>query len=89
MEDKAVIAKHKSYIVGSYEGEDPSVIEQLISLYKATYGFHDRGLLGVLDRGAWTCQTPKMLSETISPSMLRSYRSSTPMDLMFMNMLII
>jgi hypothetical protein len=79
--EKAAIDKHSSYIICDYEGDDTSLVEQLISLYKAAYGFHDRGLLGVLDLGAWSCITPKMLKDLLSKKMLRSHRSSKPMYL--------
>lgn len=79
--EKAEIDKHKSYIVCDYEGDNSSVIEKLISLYKAGYSLHDRGLLGVLDLGAWSCRTSKMAKDTLSKKMLRSYRGSKPIYL--------
>jgi hypothetical protein len=79
--EKAALDKHKSYIICTYEGDDPCIVEQLIFLYKAASGFHDRGLLGVLDLGAWSCRTPEMLKETLSKKMLRSYRNSTEIAL--------
>ncbi len=79
--EKAALDKHKSYIICTFESDDPCVVEQLISLYKAAYGFHDRGLLGVLDLGAWSCITPKMLKDLLSKKMLRLYRSSKSMHL--------
>jgi hypothetical protein len=75
--EKAALDKHKSYIICTYEGDDLSVVERVISLYKAAYGFHDRGLLGTLDLGAWSGKTPKMVKDIISKKMLRSYRKYT------------
>ncbi|PSB57289.1 hypothetical protein C7B77_08975 [Chamaesiphon polymorphus CCALA 037] len=79
--DKAALDAHKSYIICDYEGDDPSVVEQLISLYKAADGVRDRGLLGVLDVGAWSCKTPKMVQDMLSKKILRSARNSKPMYL--------
>jgi hypothetical protein len=79
--EKAALDAHKSYIICDYEGNDPSVVEQLISLYKAAHGVRDRGLVGVLDLGAWSCRTPKMLKDRLSKSILSSYRSSKIMYL--------
>jgi hypothetical protein len=79
--DKTSLDEHKSYIICDYEGDDRSMIERLISLYKTAYGFHTQGLLGVLDLGAWSCRTSNMLIDMLSKKMLRSYRDSTEIAL--------
>ncbi|MEW9097061.1 MAG: DUF4261 domain-containing protein [Clostridiaceae bacterium] len=80
-EDKDNIRNHKAHIICYYDGQNLDPSEKYIALYKVIYGFREKGLVGIINEGAWTCQPAYVVEDLVGKEMLMASREVPPLML--------
>ncbi len=78
-EVKQPLHGHRSHVLCHYEGESDDPAEQMLACWKLAGAFLDDGLLGIVDRDAWTCTPAGPLRQLLAPVQLARLRAEPPL----------